>query len=174
MIYKGYTIEPSEYLKGFEFWKEGEPVHTAGSIKEAKEEIDENEILKAPYHESEDEPMENTKKTYAEVWNNAPFDWNEFLNKESYTLSELDQADNLAASWVSCACGNLCSCIERNHDGSPKDEELEALGLKFSNAISLMLINHKRDDPYDTSGAKSILAEIEIRSAKLIKEIKQS
>ena len=75
-------------------------------------------------------------KTYTEHKGKESFDWNAFLNKETYTLEELINAKMLANSWITCACGNQCEIIPRNETGSPCDIILYELGLDFSYAIS--------------------------------------
>lgn len=100
-------------------------------------------------------------KTYSESKGEEPFNWNEFLNKENITEEEWDNAESLADSWVTCACGNQCDVIPRDYFGEPKDWELFKLGNNFAKAIESKNIN----------SAKEILKDIEERSAYLINEI---
>jgi hypothetical protein len=101
-------------------------------------------------------------KNYAETQRKEAFDWNKFLENPPEKGSEehLDACD-LAESWVTCACGNLCDIIPRYPIGSPVDEELQSLGIAFNNSI--------QDTRYDD--AKEILDKIEKRSAELIFEL---
>lgn len=102
--------------------------------------------------------------TYAETKNEAPFDWNEFLEraiKGGISKSEYLKAVELSESWVTCACGNQCSAIPRFSGGCPVDMRLERLGIEFHDSVLLKLWEK----------AKEILERIEERSAQLIKEI---
>jgi hypothetical protein len=102
-------------------------------------------------------------KTYAEVSNEAPFDWNEFLSrdKSQITFDEWRNAAFLSNNWVTCACGNQCSVIPRDFMGTPDDHQLATLGVEFTYAI----------EAKDKEEAKRILVEIEKRSAFLIEEL---
>lgn len=100
-------------------------------------------------------------KTYAEANGEKPFNWNEFLNKEHITQTEWHEAEELSADWVTCACGNQCETIPRNHVGTPDDYTLDVLGSDFSVAI------HNKN----LVMAKIVLAKIEKRSAELLKEL---
>ena len=101
-------------------------------------------------------------KTYTETQGKKPFDCNAFLNKEEISEQEWEYAENLAGSWVTCACGNQCDVIERRPiNGVPKDEELFNLGMWFSVSI----------DNKDIEKAKETLLKIEKRSAELINQI---
>lgn len=101
-------------------------------------------------------------QTYAKQ-KGKPFDWNKFLDKaitKGVTASEQSKAEKLAGDWVTCACGNQCSILEREGDGEPVDSELNTLGLDFNDEIHAE--NYR--------GAKKTLQAIEKRSAKLIAE----
>jgi hypothetical protein len=100
-------------------------------------------------------------KTYAQENNKLTFDWNAFLDKKSITSSEWMYALKLAGSWVTCACGTMCSVIPRRSDGEPEDNQLYSLGMQFYDAI----------DIENADLAKDVLIEIEKRSAELIKQI---
>lgn len=100
-------------------------------------------------------------KTYSEREGEEPFNWNEFLNKKNISKEEWDNAESLADSWVTCACGNQCDVIPRDCFGGPKDRELFRLGYNFYKVIGSKDIN----------SAKEILKAIEERSAYLINEI---
>lgn len=128
--------------------------------------------------------MEN--KTYAKDRGKKTFDWNKFLNKEHYTLKQLEKASLLSGDWVTCACGNQCNIIPRHNLGEPSDILLASLGRSFYHKIVEMQqdlffkYNTKlktQKNKYIISfnknrrAAKKILKQIEKRSAKLIKEI---
>lgn len=104
--------------------------------------------------------------TYAEQQGNAPFDWNAFLAANEHTDHEWWRAEDLASQWVTCACGNQCDKIQRSNEGftagAPIDVELAKLGMEFYS-----MILHA-----DIKNAKSILHQIEQRSAELLEEMK--
>lgn len=108
-------------------------------------------------------------KTYTQINNKKPFDWNKFLDraiKGKTTEDENIEAENLAQSWVTCACGNQCAIIPRHPcdsiapEGTPMDEQLAELGQEFFFAI----------EDEDFKSAKHILKRIEKRSAKIIEQ----
>jgi hypothetical protein len=106
---------------------------------------------------------------------NGFFDWNEFLNRETYTVGELAEAYVMSTSWTTCACGNLCSIIPRKN-GKPVDESLHDLGECFCSAIMDMYIAEKckyGKESFENhrEHAKNVLERIEKRSTILIKEI---
>lgn len=106
-------------------------------------------------------------KTYAETQNEPPFDWNakldQFIAGEYPEEDETRWLDELAGSWVTCACGNQCAAISRDPDsGKPIDYELKRLGLNFSVLI----------ETQDWCRAKSVLGDIEKRSSELLAELK--
>lgn len=125
-------------------------------------------------------------KTYSETKRRKPFNWNEFLNKDKYTIKELEKAEKLANSWVTCACGNQCSIIERVGD-EPIDNILRALGYTFVQDIKNLYRKelYKNDSCYKDiysktinqykKEAKSTLLKIEKRSSYLInRKIKEA
>lgn len=86
--------------------------------------------------------------------------------QENWTEEEQSYVENLqnqAEDWVTCACGNECAIIPRTYDG-PDDYELNDLGCEFSSNI----------DDLDIEAAVSTLDAIENRSAELIKEIRKA
>lgn len=104
-------------------------------------------------------------KTHAEAQGREPFDWNEFLNKKEISESEWLEAKLLAGNWVTCACGNLCDIIPRYRGiPAPRDGILLSLGNSFSIQIECQ---NRRE-------AKVILAEIENRSAEILKDLCQA
>lgn len=98
--------------------------------------------------------------TYCESRGEKPFDWNEFLNRETITEEEWEEAGNLASCWITCACGNQCDLIPRLR-GIPTDNDLAWFGKQFSEAV----------DVKNIMLAKIILQDIEQRSAELIAEL---
>lgn len=115
--------------------------------------------------------------TYAEKEGKNPFNWNTFLNKKNYSTVELKKAWELSNNWITCACGNQCSIIDRNGFSEPTDSKLYRLGCKFTDNINCMFQSHMitMDDEdkkmFDKSkqDAKNILKKIEERSTELIK-----
>lgn len=76
--------------------------------------------------------------TYAESKGKKPFDWNEFLNKKTYNEKELKRAEKVAEDWATCACGTMCSIIDRDQHGQPLDKKLANLGGDFYRQIKEM------------------------------------
>lgn len=109
--------------------------------------------------------------TYAESKREKPFDWNLFLNMKSHYYEELKEARILAKGWVTCACGNQCSIIQRNHNGRPYDFTLRELGYDFTKAINQMEFPDSYFYKQGKEQAKQILVLIEKRSAELIADI---
>jgi hypothetical protein len=107
------------------------------------------------------EPMKKFK-TYAESKRRKPFDWNKFLSKKNISDRQWDKAEQLAANWVTCACGGQCDVIPRYPRGAPIDNRLCNLGFDFYCYIS----------SNDIDGAKETLMAIEKRSEYLIKKIR--
>lgn len=100
-------------------------------------------------------------KTYVETQNEQPFDWNAFLDMETITNEEWEQAEELASCWVTCACGNQCDIIPRTSAGIPRDNMLSFFGQTFWQYVYTR----------DKVKAKNILGEIEKRSVELIEQI---
>lgn len=75
-------------------------------------------------------------QSYAESKGKPKFDWWEFLRNDPASISDAswEYAEELAQSWVTCACGTQCDIIPRkeglpsNTDGSPVDEVLATMG----------------------------------------------
>lgn len=112
-------------------------------------------------------------KTYSEAQTGKTFDWNAFLNKETYTTQELKNAYLLSEEWVTCACGNQCEVIPRDEIGKPLDEELANLGWRFTGFIHAMKMSHDTvNERFENSRklAQATLLKIEKRSITLINE----
>lgn len=110
-------------------------------------------------------------KTYAQENKEKNFDWNKFLNKGKWSQTELCDAAEKAANWVTCACGNQCAVIPRDRCGEPFDFKLKALGVDFSEHI-----DHARDSesPLEhIAKARKVLDKIEKRSTILINQIRK-
>lgn len=104
--------------------------------------------------------------TYAEQQGSTSFNWNKFLNKKKHTEDEIVHAYTLSRNWITCACGNQCSSIPRNSDGSPVDLKLSSLGLLFTNTIKEMMFSEFYKE--EKVKAKKILEDIEERTAFLL------
>ena len=113
-------------------------------------------------------------KTYAETQGKAPFDWNAFLVKESYSYTEVEHAHYLSREWVTCACGNQCDIIPRNYQGMPEDKILQHYGKEFVKFLSLMINKYfsKEDFNIGKKLAKQTLHAIESRSQEIINDLK--
>jgi hypothetical protein len=118
-------------------------------------------------------------KTYTETKDKQKFDWRSFLEErikeqpkgvtsvDNMTSKDIIKMRNkfkgeikMAGDWVTCACGNQCSILDRDGDGEPVDDKLAELGSDFYYFVNDL----------DWKEAKTILKEIEKRSAKLIQE----
>lgn len=109
-------------------------------------------------------------KTYAETKGKKPFDWNKFLDKAERgkcSEDELFEAGNLAGSWVTCACGNLCNKLPRDSQGKPIDKELNKLGSNFFDDIG-DIYAHSDNPVLYVKKARYSLEKIEERSAYLL------
>lgn len=86
------------------------------------------------------------------------FNWPLFLARTDQTREEWDEANDRAGDWVTCACGNQCAAIPRDHHGEPRDEVLAALGMDFYDAI----------DCENAEEARQVLDKIEARSIDIL------
>jgi hypothetical protein len=126
------------------------------------------------------EAMKNQNKdfnrTYSELMNEKPFDWNAFLSKESYTLDSLEEAMQLSQHWVTCACGNQCAAIPRDPmSGVPLDNILKQKGIFFTDCLLRMLHAFEAKNPQSFDQNKfwawKALTEIEERAKVLLQDI---
>lgn len=102
------------------------------------------------------------------------WNWNEFLNYETFTPEDIEEASNRSGSWVTCACGCLCDAIPRSISNIPLDDELESLGYAFDYAVTAMGIWWGHDDvtfENHRKGAITLLQAIEERSSTILNEI---
>ncbi len=101
-------------------------------------------------------------------------DWNDFLNKENYSLEELINAKEHSISWVTCAVGNQCTSLPRLDNGCPVDKKLANLGDAFNIHIHNMWWETISNSDniysfqYNKHMAKGILHKIEERSKELL------
>lgn len=118
--------------------------------------------------------------TYVSANQETTIDWTEVmnrLNKGELTYANIGYYANKSASWVTCACGNLCDSISREITGEPVDIVLFQSGIDFCDAW----IDIKEHYQYRKShsgyfnACKSrlitILNRIEQRSIELLKEM---
>ncbi len=101
-------------------------------------------------------------KTYTEKQGGETINWYEFLKKDNITDKEWDDAEYLAESWVTCACGGQCYIIPRDREGQPLDKDLTYLGGKHGFLKAIKKQNRE--------SALKLLDKIEARSAILIQE----
>lgn len=101
---------------------------------------------------------------YALTQGEEVFDWNEFLTRPRRDMTTWMQASMQARKWVTCACGNQCAIIPRDDIGSPYDDELQTLGVRFTGLIG----RWRRKDAWN------VLQQIERRSAQLIHQLTKS
>lgn len=95
---------------------------------------------------------------YVEAQHEIPFDWNTFLAQDNIDPEDWDYAEEEAASWVTCACGNQCAVLPRDSAGEPLDKQLAVLGTDFYRNVG-----HN-----NASLTRLTLAAIERRSAYLL------
>lgn len=79
--------------------------------------------------------------------------------EEPFTEEELNEA----ASWPTCACGVQDKRIPRERDGEPRDESLSNAGVVFYAAI----------DAQDLFRARRAMTQIELHSARVLREIEE-
>lgn len=119
--------------------------------------------------------------TYAQSKGKPPYDWNRALREVTpESRDRLNRMRELAAQWVTCACGSQCELIPRSHAltgggvGMPEDTELRRLGGCFVADVGrlgsarwshLFLFEAAR------RSAQVTLAAIEARSAVLIQQV---
>ncbi len=92
------------------------------------------------------------------------FDWLIELEALSSGIKKADRedADELyekASHWPTCACGQLCTLLDKQADGEPRDRMLKELGLKFMTDI--------REEKWCV--ALKTFKSIERRTARLLK-----
>jgi len=73
------------------------------------------------------------------------------------------QLCTLAGSWPTCACGQLCEALPRDHLGRPKDFRLAQWGTKFAEYV----------DESKWCLALETFKKIEHRTAGLLEEMNQ-
>lgn len=94
------------------------------------------------------------------------WDWKVFLEEDRIAdEDEYKMANMKALGWPTCACGQLCKNLPRSIiTGKPMDPVLAELGTRFYWAI----------DVNDIDKARTIFAQIEARTAKLLKKMKDN
>lgn len=72
--------------------------------------------------------------------------WNEIIDDAEKRGFFTDEEKSMAASWPTCACGQLDEGIARDIvDNAPKDRYLKQLGLYFCSDVSLNKFAGARD-----------------------------
>jgi hypothetical protein len=108
------------------------------------------------------------------------FNWFLFLEKhpKDINLKEMEQAERLASSWVTCACGQLCKALPKKYGGKiqePEDSELSDLGMEFHQKITWA--KDYRENGFTAESAdrldkaKEILIKIEQRTTELLQNL---
>lgn len=123
-----------------------------------------------------EEKIEKRRGSYATYRGKEYFDWEEFLSRSEYDPADLAYARNLAASYVTCACGTECADILRDALGKPDDEHLADLGMRFYDYITAMKFSHGTEPKrFDNAKKQAInkLGEIERRAKEIIQEMKE-
>ncbi len=92
--------------------------------------------------------------------------WHERIDAAEKRGSFTDEDQDLANNWVTCPCGEQDPRIPRAESafhscGMPLDDELADLGADFSDAV----------DDNDFIYCRTLLGEIEVRAAIILKEI---
>jgi hypothetical protein len=68
----------------------------------------------------------------------SSFDWFDVLeglaNGEKVDQQTYSKLREMAADWPTCACGQLCVKLPRDHN-VPKDEKVRQLGVKFADFV---------------------------------------
>lgn len=113
-------------------------------------------------------------KTYAESVGEKPFNWLEWLDASIAKLpssGDLEEKSELANGWPTCACGNLCDVLLRDHNGAPRDVKLRELGVVFVDLIESAYTQRDFSDwdvENDLKAARTTFLEIEARAAELL------
>lgn len=89
------------------------------------------------------------------------WDWYAYLDATKEEQKKYHaSATELASSWVTCACGQLCKDLPRHDTDGPEDQYLTTLGLDF-----MCFIRYG-----EISEAKETLDKIEERTVELLKQ----
>jgi len=117
---------------------------------------------------------------------NYTYNWPQIikdLEHNRYTRKQCVEVEEAANNWVTCACGTLCEALPRDlGSGTPKDAELENLGLLFAEIIHDLCsrsclhtegVGSKREVGEAAERARSCLRDIELRSAVLLEEMEE-
>jgi hypothetical protein len=97
--------------------------------------------------------------TYCESKGYEFFNWNKALDNppESGSITHENMC-KMAESWVTCACGNICTELPRLSNGAPQDDILRGLGGMFTSAVKLC----------NWDCARTLLDEIESRASEVL------
>lgn len=79
--------------------------------------------------------------------------------RDGYVPRNFETLREKAEGWPTCACGQLCTVLDREDDGMPVDNKLADLGRDFYDKVYAR----------KWKGALNVFKRIESRSAKLIK-----
>ncbi len=113
---------------------------------------------------SQDTVSATNMKTYAEQQGQKQTNWLLEL-KPGLGYEKLQDLNNLAGSWPTCACGNMCSTLPRYkeegddyYEGQPKNKVIASLGIDFFQTIedAGMMAG---DDAYDQERVDIVVEE---------------
>ena len=89
------------------------------------------------------------------------WDWYAFLDaSEEIKKNHIGEAGYLAGVWTTCACGQVCNVLPKDHLSAPLDIDAHQLGVIFYNCIEI--------NNWDK--AKKTLDKIEKRTIFLLKQ----
>ena len=121
----------------------------------------------------------NLRDGYCNEKKGRTINWNKrlgsILDGENVEKSEVRSWTNDSGDWVTCAVGNACAVIPRDHKGKPDDPQLDTLGVGFHRLVMSMkdayCSDNKEESVLIATKAENVLAHIEKRSSELIAEI---
>jgi len=115
-------------------------------------------------------------KSYAETIQGPKdryiYDWPNIIHNIRhglFTEREAKEWKNAAYDWVTCACGNQCTAIERNIKGEPSDFNLSTFGEYFCQSIRQAFLSREVAEKH-CNAALLILAKIETRATEVLRE----
>lgn len=102
------------------------------------------------------------------------FDWFDYFRAPNFDPDYLKALTTRAGHWTTCACGQLCSSLPRDHKNRPEDEILHHNGLLFYTQIRDMLdiVRDTGNKPYRLlADAHDTLRAIESRTTLLLSQL---
>ena len=105
------------------------------------------------------------------------FDWFDYFKSPNFDPDYLTDLTTRAEHWTTCACGQLCKELPRDHKNQPTDQDLYHKGLLFYTLIRDMrdVVLDSGGEPYHIlANARDTLLAIESRTALLLSQLKQT